>query len=164
MSVFSYAALKAEIEQDPASLGYAALVSAGNDSGLATLLNTPHDAWTRRRPVVPIWRVLAWAAQNGRYARIKAASETTGTDAPTLGLRSAALAALRVFDGLSDFNVDDPVAQAMVQAFVGAGVLAAEDATAFTALGDLPGSNRVQVLWSDRDGVSDSDIAKALRG
>lgn len=34
-----YAALKTELQNDPAALGYAALITAGNDQGLADALN-----------------------------------------------------------------------------------------------------------------------------
>src|SRR5262252_189277 len=36
-----YAALKSEIQADPAAMGYAPLVASGSDGGIADLMNSP---------------------------------------------------------------------------------------------------------------------------
>jgi hypothetical protein len=42
----NYTALKAEIQNDPASLGYSSYRASGNDAGLAILMNTPQVSAT----------------------------------------------------------------------------------------------------------------------
>jgi hypothetical protein len=41
LTTAQYAALKTELQTDPTSLGYAAMIAVGNDQGLAELVNTP---------------------------------------------------------------------------------------------------------------------------
>jgi hypothetical protein len=46
-----FAALKVELQTDPASLGYAVLLAAGNDAALAGLLNAPRPVTIPAGPV-----------------------------------------------------------------------------------------------------------------
>lgn len=46
----TYPALKTELQADPATIGYAALVASGNDVGLAALLNEVRAGISIRRP------------------------------------------------------------------------------------------------------------------
>ena len=50
----SYAALKSELQNDPTSLGYAAMLAAGDHAGLAAALNLVRQTITIKRDVVPV--------------------------------------------------------------------------------------------------------------
>ncbi|SRR5579884_2586314 len=148
-------ALKTELATDFAALGYA----GKGDVDIAALINAQNPKFSVRQPVVPVWRLLAWAAQNGRFAAIQ-----TEADAGTKGVKSIALAAMKVFGTVADFDVDDAGAKALLGAMVQAGVLTADDQTAFAALGDRSPASRAEVLWGPGTVVSHTDVAIALRG
>jgi len=138
---------------------YAAFLAAGNDQGAADSLNAASSAMVVRSPLVPIWRVLAWAAAEGRFERVQAAA-TSG--AP--GIKSLAACALKILDALADVNLDAPEFRALLTALVSAAVLTVADRDALLALGDRSPASRAEVLFGAGVAVSSSDVARALRG
>lgn len=151
--------LRAEIDADPLALGYTAPRAAGSDHALADLLNALRAAFSCRAPVVPIWRVLAWAAEEGRYERVY----TAAASGPA-GVRSVAGCALKILDALADVNLDAPELRTLLAALVTAAVLSAADRDCLLALGDRSPASRAEVLFGPGTVVTASDIARALRG
>lgn len=151
----NYAALQALL----LAPGYADLRQAGNDGGLADLLNEPLPSLAVRDPVVPMWRVLAWAAAESRYERVQAAAASGPA-----GVRSVAACALKLLDALADVNLDAPEFRALLAALVSAGVLLVADRDALLALGDRSPASRAETLFGPGAVVTSSDVARALRG
>lgn len=96
-----YAALKAELQNDPTARGYAAHLTAGTFSPVADLLNEVQGGITIDRPFVPGWEFLAalvWADLTGLAAGARdyllalAGMESVPTDQPNV--RAALLAIL----------------------------------------------------------------------
>lgn len=73
---FSLAALASEIRDDPASLGYAAHVTAGDHGAVASLLNATTYG-TAYRPITA-HQALKWGAGNGVRLKIEQAATATG--------------------------------------------------------------------------------------
>ncbi len=76
-----YAALAAELKNDPAALGY-----AGKTRGqIAALLNTPANLlspakpWTRQNQYVTVRELIYWGAKTGVRARIESTANAAGT-------------------------------------------------------------------------------------
>lgn len=91
-----YAALKTEIQTDPKALGFAALVTAGNDQGIADKLNqVGASGETIGSGVIPTWRIInatdptEWAAltaqEKQRYQTLTGAGllDTSNTNVRT---------------------------------------------------------------------------------
>jgi hypothetical protein len=155
-SLFTYAALRDEIQTDPASLGYTG--KANNE--IAGLLNRKQAGFSRRTGPVSIWKLLKWSAQNRRYKALEDAASSHAD----LTVRTVAKVALRLFGSITTLDIDDPDASQMIDVLVGGAVLSAQDRTDFLALGGASPASRAEVLWSDKTFVTDEDVRIALGG
>lgn len=127
MNTMKESILKAEITGDPLGRGYTSMT---DDQIVASL------AAEDRVVLVPVVsaELLAWSAGNGRYMKIKTASEdATKND----DIRSIAFAALMMLerDGTSfDFNI--PGREALLDALIAVGTLDATDKAALKSLAE----------------------------
>ena len=136
------AALKNELTIDPAALGYAAMIAAGNHNALATTLNLVRAGIAINRTIVPAYEIInatdaaewtsATAAEKQRYQTIVGAGQVD----------------------LSNANV-----RAMFQAMFGAGTTTR---AALMALLTRTGS-RGEQLFGAGTVVTHVDILEALR-
>lgn len=151
-----FASLKSEIDTDPLNLGFAALVSQGNDQGIVDLLN--NKGYTLTQPL-SIITVLKWGAANGVLANINDGQ----TSAATPQLKAICLAAMKImgnFQGTLD--VTDPQIQGLVTAMASGGIMTSSQASELLSLGNQPAS-RVEVLFGIGNSVDQGDISFALR-
>jgi hypothetical protein len=160
-----HAVLRAELLADPAGLGYAAPLAAGNDTAVAALLN----ARTLRGPV-PIAELSAYCARSGITGAVKALLEVPlGTDlAPdvpmTLQLKGLlyTVETLLVTDyRLSTADVDDDAFAAALDGLQAVGVIDAGQRTAVVALGASQRS-RADVLFGRAVTATDVGTARNL--
>jgi hypothetical protein len=114
----SYDALIAEIQDDPLERNYEGMT----DAEVAADMNLP----TRSR-ITPISsaELLAWAGQASRFGRLEAATTDEGLSAE---VRTVAKVAMRLIqrDGTS-LDLSKPDREAMLDALVAAGALAADE-------------------------------------
>lgn len=128
-----YAALVAELRDDPLGAGYAAMTDAQRMAALT--------AKTRSRPRrLSSLDLLLWGGADGRLARVRKAAQKAP---PYDGLPDAAHAVAIVADALvtrqdAGFDPSLPSHLAMVDALVAAQVLTAGDRTALLALASEP--------------------------
>jgi hypothetical protein len=146
-------ALLAEINADPAGLGYGPFRSAGNDAGIVKLLNDRTRGLTV--PQVASWSaVLKWLAQQGYRSKLQDASTTAAA-----ANRDAALAILDLIHGAAPgFDVTDAAMVALFNA-----VIPAASQAALLALGNVPAS-RAEVLFGYGTTPTDKDVSRVLRG
>ena len=153
--------LRAEIDADPAGLGYAARVEAGDDAGLARLLNAPIAGATVREPM----RASVFGqflAARGLRRKVKA-----GEAHPSDAVASICLYVDDLLKGAADRAVDpdDPAVLALVDALVAAGVAAPADKAAFLAACTRPGSRaETHPDWGRRDLTVSADAVAAAFG
>lgn len=161
--------LAAELAADPLGLKYADRVKAGDDAGLAAMLNAPAYPGTRETFVTD--RTLAAALGPFEAAgiivglRMVAEPETNpGTDLPKLVEREAFASFVRRLQG-SGIDVGNAVTRATIDQIGQMPPLAkiGEHADAIKALADVLVS-RAEVLWGRGASVSVSDVSFALRG
>ena len=154
--------LKSELNTDPATLGYAALIATQDDAGLAAKINAKTVNGLRN---LPSTELLAWSAGNGRMAKIMLAVATTlpPTIDPTypqmVGLRSVAMAASAMInrDNTSlDLNLADR--QQMFGVLVSGGVLNQADSDSLYALAAIKIS-RAEWLWGVGTVINPVDVA-----
>lgn len=150
-----YTALATEINTDPLTLGYAALVSSGSDQGIAILLNA--NNYTLQGPV-PMTDVFIWLGENALTVTIQGIAATSG---PLQN--NAATFLLAVQGGSAVLDVTNSAIVAMVAAFVTAGTFTQSVQDALFAMGQVPAS-RAEVLFGSGVSVSNSDVSFALRG
>lgn len=157
MAVFSYAALRSEIDADPVGYGYAALVQAGNDSGIAALLNKLRDG-TDGKPAITVRKL------NITGDDIQAAwnddDVKTGQNAPNAmqvatyqGAISSRMIPLVNDDGTDNFVLTN------LKKCLTAGTATR---TRLNAISQQVG-NRAKQLWGPtQPDISDNDIARAF--
>jgi hypothetical protein len=129
-----YDALRTEILDDPAGLGYASRVAAGDDAGIAALLN----ARTGRGPV-PIEVLSAYCTAEGITGAIEAvAYEPTGAGITLQlkGLCRNVLTLVRDDYRLTTCDVDHPNFAAGCDGLVAAGLMTAGQKVAILALAE----------------------------
>ena len=95
----NYAALKSELENDPASLGYAAYWAAGTDWKLAELLNAVNQTIDIDRTLIPAHEIISATtaadfaalstAEKQRYQIITGAGEVDASNANVRGAFAA---------------------------------------------------------------------------
>lgn len=158
MTDAQFAALQTEIETDPGERGYAAYLNAGNDTGLAALLNTRDIPG--RKTIEP--DVLRAALMNlSAWTRLRAIQRNP--EAPW----QLAAAADTVFDacqpaGLKYINLDAPSATALFAAFVDAEILTAQERDGLLTLADTLISRAEEVAGAGVH-VTDDDAMKLRR-
>jgi hypothetical protein len=150
--------LRSELQGDPASIGYASHVASGADFTLAAMLNAPRtngrkkDAFLTERGIL---FVLGPSAGDTFLSAIEAASQANSLLARTVRI-------LRDLAG-QGIDVGDPATQAQLDALALAGVITAESSAAVKAYGTRQWS-RAEIVLGEGVHVSDSDVARALRG
>lgn len=153
------AALRTELQTDPAALGYAALVASGNDAGLASLLNAPRAGIAVRRADIST-QELAEAILVTDFTALPAnpTAAQLSSERRYLAWLTGLLAgsAVRL---LNDDGTDTPVV-ANLKAIFAAGT---GTHTRLVALASRQGS-RAEQLWGRGATVGASDVAAALRG
>jgi H+/Cl- antiporter ClcA len=143
MPNFTPAQLLAELNTDPAAIGYAALIAAGNDAGVAALLNAPTTTSVYRNNI-GVHEVVAAIAP-----------------ADFAGLTTLQVAKLQLlFTGTTTIDASSPNTRAL---FVGIFAGMATSSASLTALASRPGS-RAEVLWGTGTVVTGNDVSLALRG
>lgn len=137
-----HAALKSEIQNDPVVIGYAPLVAAGNDAGIADLLNQVRVGTSITRSYVPIEDVLAAIVASEFDALL--ATDKAKVDQFVRGPRIKT----------SSANMRTTMA----------GLFGAATTTRanLIALATRNGS-RAEQLWGEGTSVTHSDVARALR-
>lgn len=149
-------ALAAELQSDPAALGYAAPLAAGDDAAVAALLN----AKSYRGPV-PIVELSAAALAFGLIGKCEVALYTPATP-ETLDLCrlcSQTLTLLRDDYRLTTADVDDPDLAAGLDAFVAIGWLTS-DQRAYLAGLAAGRASRADLLFGGP--ITPSHVAAAL--
>ncbi len=149
--------LKAELTDDPAGLGYAALVAAGNDAALAALLNAPGAGSVNRREV-PRGELLEALAGTGGLAAVYAAA----VDPQGAAFSVAKAATLILDDPLGTVDYTRAGTRALVAA-LGPGALAVLTAQQLAALQGVcaKSGSRAEVLWGDGATVSAQQVGEA---
>lgn len=154
------AQLKTEIQTGPLAAALAPLVAAGNDVGVAALLNA-----RTLRGLVPILEMARYCAK-GITGGVQAALETPiGTGGMTAQIKGALHTVMNLVQ--QDFrmeacDVDDPVFGSVCDGvLIPFGIMTATDKTNILALG-ANRQSRVEFLFGQQ--VSMNDISLALRG
>lgn len=154
------AALKAELETDPTSRGYA----GASDVQRASLLNAK-----TLRGFVPITELASYCAKNGITGAVMALLEVPlgGTDSPpasltvqTKGVLHTVLSLIQIDFRLNAADADDPSFVAACDALVALGAMTAQQKTDVLALGEARRS-RAEVLWGDGTTVTPIDCERA---
>lgn len=160
------ATLKAELDDDPLGVGYAAMLReqdeatlVPDDEEIAESLN----AKTRNgyKPLGSL-ALLAWGAANGRLAKINDAATKSG-DYTAIGTapRSVAMAADRMLARAdTELDLANPHHAALVQALVLAKVLTTEDKVELMAMASTRISRGEELGLGH---VTPSDVANARR-
>lgn len=144
--------LASELAQDPAQLGYAALVASGHDAGLAALLNA------RSGPGAAV--VVEPVLSKGDFvlAILPGVMRIDGlADAATKSKWQRLWEAIQASES---FRVADPRVALLLDMAVADGVLTAPERA---AVGQRAGS-RAEALWGAGARVGPDDISRALRG
>lgn len=143
MPNFTPAQLSTEISTDPAALGYAALVAAGNDAGVVALLNAPTATAVFRRDI-GVHEVVAAIAP-----------------ADFAGLTVLQVAKLQLlFTGTTTIDASSANTRAL---FVGIFSGLPTSSASLTSLASRPGS-RAEVLFGVGTVITGNDVSLALRG
>jgi hypothetical protein len=146
-----YAALKQEVTADPLGLGYAARVAAGDDAGVAALLNAAAGPGAAAVAVQSMARGDFLLAIGGAYLALPNLSAAVQAKWDRI------LAVIRAADAVT---VASPLVQNLLALAVADGVLAQADVDAVkTRTG-----SRAEVLFGAGTAVSGSDVSYALRG
>ncbi len=158
------AELRAEIVNDPESIGYAAPWAAGADTDLAALLNAPGAGPVNRREV-PRGELLEALAGAGGLGPIYAAA----ADPLGAAFNVCKAATLVLDDPAGTVDYTRPGTRALVAALGPGtveqpmlGVLTAPQLAALQAVCVKQGS-RAEVLWGDGAAVTASDVAEARK-
>lgn len=150
-----YDALRAELINDPAKLGYGALLAAGSANRVADALNAPTQTGLGKVGITPM---LIWIAKHGVMARLRVGA-TVGDPA----LASISEAALMLVNNPNidaiDFGLPD--VQAMLGALAQAGVIPADAYQELTSIATVQRS-RADVLGLGM--VSSDDVSRAMEG
>ena len=144
------ALLRAELTQDPAGLGYAPLVAAGDDVAVADALNAVRQG-IQVPCLVERHRVKTLLYGTGEMLGIK--SGTSG---------EARLAAMYLDDpDYQNVDLGLPVVQGLLSALLSGGVLSQGTVDTIQVMGQRPGSRAEQL---GLEPVTHLDVARALRG
>lgn len=138
-----YAALKNEIDTDPATIGYAPLVTSGDDVGIANLLNQVRAGTSITKAFIPLEDVLA-AIVKTEFDSLTSAQKTV-VDQFIRGTRIKS----------GDANM-----RATLGALFAAGTTTRAN---LVALSTRTGS-RAEVLFGEGIVIGHADVARALRG
>jgi hypothetical protein len=151
--MIDHAALKSEIDADPQKLGYGPLVKAGNDSGLAALLNAPIPGATCPLDTVPKDDFLVVVQEMvPRLLTAEAAiQQKWGTILPLL---------LMLLTASGPTVRRDKVAASVGMA-IADGLMKQEEADAPFTKSD---PSRAEILWGAGTVVAVADVSFALRG
>jgi len=170
------AALADELAGDPESLGYAALVAAGNDAGVAALLNAPRTPGLRAESWITeviLYRLLGPAAAE---AFLQTLDGSAGHQAVPAGVR-AIIARVRgwiaqaagVGNGVDAGNAyTQETLKALPGVFSQAGYLVGQDLADFSAAVDAVCAygvrpwSRAEVVGGEGAVVGHGDVARAL--
>ena len=154
------AALKTELQTDPAALGYAAAIE--HDAALVCLLNARRAELAAVVPLLPITSVLKWAAPGPLQQLTDYAADTS----KPATWRSVCMAALKLFGMTSPLDLSDPDINGnagMVQGLAAAGVLTESQVAALLALQNRAPASRAEVLFGADVVVSERQVHVALR-
>lgn len=147
------AALAAELAGDPAGLGYAPALAAGDHGAVAGLLNARTRAGKRAVEAKAIRR---WMILNGVWAAVRAKARAGDATAETV---------IDALDAFADFDFADPAvlgaATAMLDGLVAGGVLSVAQKAAVLALGDGLVS-RAEELFGEGATARHENVSAAL--
>lgn len=138
-----YTALANEINTDPTSIGYAPLVTSGDDAGIAALLNQVRAGTSITKSYIPLEDVLA-AIVKTEFDSLTTANKTV-VDQFCRGTRIKS----------GEANMRTTMA-----ALFGSGTTTRAN---LIALSTRTGS-RAEVLFGENTLISHADVARALRG
>lgn len=144
----NHAALAAEIQNDPLSLGYADRVSAGDDAGLASLLNLVRDSITVKDDLM--------SRSDFQLAVLPA---VLGIDALSGALKAKWERIFQIINASETVRIGHPSVAALLTAAVTDGLLTQETAN---AVGNRKGS-RAEALFGVGTSLTHLDISIALR-
>ena len=149
--------LRAELDSDPAGLGYAPLVAAGDDSGLADILNDPTAGRTALRPM----RMSVFTQFLMSRSLLRKIRDAEANALLPAAVRDICYGLLLLIQGASDREVDpaDAATGAMIDALVSAAVVSADDKAAWLTACTVPVS-RAAELWPGSS-VTHLDVAAA---
>jgi hypothetical protein len=157
------AALRSELLSDPTSLGYAPLVAARDDQGLADLLNLPRDG-TNGGPAITVRRADIASRDIWEAIEVTDFPALSGNPSATQLSRErqylawlSGLAAIPRVRLLNDDGSNTPVIANLQAMFPGGSGTRAR----LTALAQRPGSRAEQLFGRDTF-VTIADVAEAL--
>lgn len=136
-----YAALNTEITIDPESLGYAFLITDGNDQGIADLLNAVSSSWPIERDLIEAYEVID-ATDAGDWTALTAAERVR----------------YQTITGAGQINVKSTNVRAAFGAMFGAGTTTRAN---LLALQSRNGS-RAEILFGSGTRITHTDVAIAL--
>lgn len=150
--------LNNEITTDPLGLGYAPFVAAGNDQGVADLLNAKAVSSSRK---VPLWEIKRQALQHGYWVAIRAAA----TSHPNQQVQAAAISAVDFVDDFrfTTMDLSDSAVQLMLAALVSGGVMTSDQKAALDGLA-VTMISRAEQLFGEGTAITNTDVSFALRG
>lgn len=139
------AALKSEITTDPAALGYAALVAAGDDAGVAAALNLARagTAYQQYRGPLPAYQVVN-ATDPADWAALTAQEKQR----------------YQTLTGAGQVDTSNANLRAMFSAMFPAGSTTRANLTNLA----LRQGSRAEVLFGPGTTITHADVAAALRG
>lgn len=162
----SYTALKTELQTDPLTYGYAALLTAGNHTAICALLNKLRDG-TDGKPAIAIKRadVSASEVMNAIDVADYTSIGTTPT-AAQLSTERRFLSWLGCVCGVPDGRIrlvnDDNTDAPAVKNFKAMFAAGTATLTRLTALASRTGT-RAEALFGSGTVIQENDIAVALR-
>lgn len=163
-----YIAMKAEIEDDPLSMGYSEFVNTGNDIGICNLMNSTSGVGAGSKVVpLPILTVLQFVSGRGIRTNIEDCAQATGV--AYRGIKSLCLGFIDMVWGVGTnrvFDITDPAISGdagFLDAFIQGGVMNSQDKSDLISLGIYPASRAETLFGSDTIAYT-SDVSYALRG
>lgn len=152
--------LKTELVNDPAVLGYAQLIAAGDDTALAAilgLLNTPTYTVVKKRIITALGILDACEGGPMAAAAILDKLETAAASIPALKW------VMRAING-NGIDIGSAGAQGMLDllsATIGGNVLTTTEAGRLKTLGQGLGS-RAEVVWGTGTVISNIDLIRTI--
>lgn len=150
----NYAALTAEIQSGPLAAELAPLVAAGNDAGVAGVLNSQRGETMLRERIISARGVLAEYADGPATAA--AVLDKLEAAAPSVPAIKWVMSFLKG-DGI---DIGSPATQGMIDQLAAATVLTEDEAGKLKALGRVPAS-RAELVFGQP--VTANDVARAVR-
>jgi len=153
-----------ELRDDPASVGYRALHTAGGCPAVFDALRAERAGCMRIEPRVPKAAALGYLTATGLLAKIYRAALATG-GSPSEGELLIQSICLRIWLVLSDasysvFDLGEPGALPAIDALVTAGMVTAPQRAGFLALQQVPASRALAISEGE---VSLNDIVVATK-